>query len=127
MKLSLETMLFVVQVMTTLDPYRARRQLLEEKLFSYALCLSANVPGALLPGARRVVKALRSDSAKPVPVPKLNIMARARLGAIHFGLKKVLDRTAEELKLEVSPLPISTGRTASGKDALSSLLCIMLS
>lgn len=103
--LSMETMLFVVQVMCTANPYKARRQLLEEKILSYALCLSANVPRRLLAGARIVVSALRSDSVKPVPIPKLNIMARAKLGSVYFGLKKVTTSTAEELKLEVSPPP----------------------
>ena len=105
MELSVETMLFVVQVMATGHPYQARRQLLEEKALSYALCLSANVPQRLVSRARCVVAALRSDSSKPVPVPKLNIMARAKLAAVHFGLKKAMDRSAEELKLEVSPPP----------------------
>lgn len=103
--LSMETMLFVIQVMSATNPYKARRQLLEEKTLPYALCLPANVPRRLLSSARAVVSELRKDSVKPVPIPKLNMMARAKLGTIHFGLKKVMDRTADELKLEVSPPP----------------------
>lgn len=124
-ELSHETMLFVVQVMSTADPHRARRQLLEEKTLPYALCLSANVPAGLLPGAKVVVKALRSESVKPVPIPKLSVMARAKLGAVHFGLKKVLDRTAEELKLEVSPPPPRPVRVPYVPSSNSSVYCIM--
>lgn len=104
-ELSLETMLFVVQVMTSGDPYKARRQLLEEKLLPYALCLSANVSSKLLARANSVVAALRSNSSKPVPIPKLNVMTRAKLASMHFGLKKAMSSSAEELKLEVSPPP----------------------
>ena len=131
--LSMETMLFVLQVKCKASPYKARRQLLEEKVLSYALCLSANVSRRLLPGARIAMSALRSDSAKPVPIPKLNIMARAKLATVYFGLKKVTHSTAEELKLEVSPppprQPVSRGTSSTTsntkKDSMSPLFCII--
>jgi hypothetical protein len=123
LELSMETMLFVVQVMSIASPYKARKQLLEEKILPYALCLSANVPRRLLPGARSVVTTLRSDSAKSVPIPKLGIMARARLGTVHFGLKKVMDRSIEELKLEVSPPP--PPRPTNTSRDISPLFCII--
>lgn len=131
--LSMETMLFVLQVKCKSSPYEARRQLLEEKVLPYALCLSANVSRQLLPGARIVTSALRSDSAKPVPIPKLNFMARAKLASVYFGLKKVTHSTAEELKLEVSPppppprQPVSRGTSNNNntKDSMSPLFCII--
>lgn len=126
--LSLETMLFTVQVMATGNPYRARRQLLEERILTYALCLSANVPRYLLSNAKSVVTALRSDSSKPVPIPKLSIMARAKLATIHFGLKKVMDRTAEEMKLEVSPpppRPLLPFRHGMNSENFNPLFCII--
>ena len=118
-------MLFVIQVMAGSNPYKARRQLLEEKLLSYALCLSANIHRRLLPSARIAVNSLRSNSTKPVPIPKLSIMARAKLASIHFGLKKVMDRSAEELKLEVSPPPPRSTRSALTKDGFNPLFCII--
>ena len=126
--LSMETMLFVIHVMAIASPYKARCQLLEEKTLPYALCLPANVPRRLVSSARAVVSELRKDSAKPVPIPKLNVMARAKLGAIHFGLKKVMDRTADELKLEVSPpppRPNTVSRVNSMRNENSPLFCII--
>ena len=129
MNLGVETMLFVMQVMSVSDPYKARRQLLEEKILSYALCLSANVPRKLLPSARAVVSALRSDSSKPVPIPKLNIMARAKLASVHFSLKRVMDRQADELKLEVSPPPPRPAHRAvaptSAKEPFNPMICVI--
>ncbi len=127
-ELGLQMTLFVIQAMASEDPHRARRQLLEEKIFTYALCLTSNVPRNLLSEARKFVTTLRSDSTKAVPIPKLNVMARAKLGSIHFGLKRVMDRSAEELKLEVSPPPPrSVGRrNPSATDSnFNPLFCII--
>ena len=104
--LGIETALLGLEVMVTKDPEEARKKMLDEKVLSYALCLPANVPYRIRERANAVVTKLRTYETKnPVVIPKLSIMAKARLAKIHFGLKKVMDRTAEELNLEVRPPP----------------------
>ncbi len=78
-----------------------RRNLMEEKLLGYVFCLPSNVPEELQERARNLCVVLRKDSAKPVPLPKLNVIARAKLAVMSIGLKKVLDRNAKDLKLEL--------------------------
>ena len=99
---SLETMLFVVQVMCSRDLHTVRRDLLDENLLAYVFCLPPNLPRRLQPQARDMCTLLRKDSVKPVPLPKLNIMVRAKLAAMNVGLTKVMKKGARELKYELT-------------------------
>ena len=113
--LGIETALLGLEVMVSKDPEEARKKMLEEKVLSYALCLPANMPYRIKDRANAIVTKLRTYETKnPVVLPKLSIMAKARLAKIHFGLKKVMDRTAEELNLEVRPPPKVLSRKKSG-------------
>ena len=104
--LGAETALLGLEVMVSKDPEEARKRMLEEKILSYALCLPANVTYRIRERANGIVTKLRTHKTKnPVVIPKLSIMAKARLAKMHFGLKKVMDRTAEDLDLEVRPPP----------------------
>ena len=106
-ELSFESALFALEMMVTKDPERARKKLLEEKILSYTLCVPANVPVRGLPRANRVVAKLREGVKVPLLIPKLSLMARARLAKTHFGLKRVMDRTVDDIKLEIRPTPAS--------------------
>ena len=104
--LGIETALLGLEVMVSKDAEEARKKMLEEKILSYALCLPANVPYRIRDRANAIVTKLRTYETKnPVVIPKLSVMTKARLAKIHFGLKKVMDRTAEDLNLEVRPPP----------------------
>ena len=104
--LGIETALLGLEVMVSKDPEEARKKMLEAKVLSYMLCLPANVPYRIRDRANAIVTKIRTYEIKnPVMIPKLSVMAKARLAKIHFGLKKVMDRTAEELNLEVRPPP----------------------
>lgn len=124
---SLETMLFVLQVMCSGDPNIARHNLLDEKLLMYVFCLPSNVPRKLQSRARELCAILRKDSIKPVPLPKLNVIARAKLAVMHVGLKKVMERSAKDLKLELMPTStMSHGLTTTQpKSAREALLCLI--
>jgi len=84
------------------DANIARRNLLDEKLFGYVSCLSTNVPERLRERARNLISGLRRDSVKAIPLPKLHVIARSKLAVMSFGLKKAMDRSAKDLKLELS-------------------------
>lgn len=104
---SFETILFALEAMISRDSEVARKKLLEEKVLSYTLCIPANVSSRLLPRAKRVVTMLRGGVKVPLLIPKLSLMARARLAKIHFGLKRVMDRSVDDIKLEIKPTPAS--------------------
>ena len=84
------------------DANIARRNLLDEKLLGYVFCLSTNVPEELQERARNLCSSLRRDSVKAVPLPKLHVIAKSKLAVMRLGLKKVMDRNAKDLKLELS-------------------------
>lgn len=107
--LGIETALLGMEVMVLKDPEEARKKLLEEKVLSYALCLPASMPYRIRDRANVIVNKLRTCGTKtPVMIPKLGIMAKARLAKMYFGLKKVMDRSAEELNLEVKPTKVAS-------------------
>ena len=117
--IGIETALLGLEVMVCKDPEEARKKLLEEKILSYALCLPANIPYRIRDRANAVVTKLRTYETKnPVMVPKLGIMAKARLAKMHFGLKKVMDRSAEELILEVRPSKVATRSKKPGSSGV---------
>lgn len=114
--LGIETALLGMEVMVSKDPEEARKKMLEEKILSYALCLPANVPYRIRDRANAIVTKLRTHGTKnAVMIPKLSVMAKARLARMHFGLKKVMDRTAEELNLEVKPTKVASRSSGNTK------------
>ncbi len=63
-------------------------------------------PEELQERARNLCVVLRKDSAKPVPLPKLNVIARAKLAVMSIGLMKVL----ECQRLETGTWPTAQNR-----------------
>ena len=114
--LSMETFLIVLQVMIQHDPDGALFSLRNRKLLEYFLCLPQNVPDTLRERAKDAVELLRTaKKATTIPVPKLNIMVRAYFAKNHFGLKKVIDMSADDIRMEVSPPPLPPNVVVQGK------------
>ena len=106
-ELGIETALLAMEVMVLKDPIEARKKLTDEKILSYALCLPANLPHHIRDRANVIANKLRTcGQDPPYNIPQLEIMAKARLAKMYFGLKKVMDRNADELNLEIKPTKV---------------------
>ena len=106
-ELGIETALLAMEVMVLKDPVEARKKLTEEKILSYTLCLPANLPYCIRERANVIANKLHTcGQDPPYNIPKLEIMAKARLAKMYFGLKKVMDRNADELNLEIKPTKV---------------------
>ena len=111
-----ESFLIVLKVMIQHDPDLALSRLTHGGLLEYLLCLPQNVHDSLKDGAKDIVELLRTaKKAKTIPVPKLNIMVRSYFAKIHFGLKKIIDMSADDIRMELSPPPLPPNVIVQGK------------
>ena len=98
--LSLETILFGLQVMLSRENHR--KVLIREGLFDYARCSPAHVPESLRPQAERIVSIISpSTSNQTQSPPSLLVMTKAHLAKMHFGLERVLTLSVGQLVSEI--------------------------
>ena len=104
-ELSEESVLFMLEVMVESDPHWALHQLQKtrDQLEQFFLCLPFRLPERLRERGRKVVRLLYAHKRTPVPMPKLEGLARSFLARNYFGLRGIAGRSPDAIHAAAYP------------------------
>ena len=95
--LSEESLLLMLEVMIRSDQYWAFDQLRADRLEQFFLCLPFRLPERLKERGQKVVRLLYTLKHIPVPMPKLEGLARSVLARNYFGLRGIAGRSPDAI------------------------------